>query len=93
MAEEEPYGKSGPKNKEILKSFGKKIGTGKLPNVDVYGIDPNTGKRRKLGAVEIRDAEEERNKGRLVHKTSKMREGGFTKRGGMYKKGYVYSDD
>ena len=75
---EEPYGKSGPKNKEILKSFGKKIGTGK---------------RRKLGAVEIRDAEEERNKGRLVHKTSKMREGGFTKRGGMYKKGYVYSDD
>ena len=23
----------------------------------------------------------------------KMREGGFTKRGGMYKKGYVYSDD
>jgi len=32
-------------------------------------------------------------KGGILNKTYGMKEGGFTKRGGMYKKGYIYSDD
>jgi hypothetical protein len=32
-------------------------------------------------------------KGGILNRTYGMKEGGFTKRGGMYKKGYIYSDD
>jgi len=98
----DPYGK-GPRNKEILKKIG--IGEGKLPNVEFKRRNPDTGKMETLGATEIRNVLEEEKEGRLIRKTSKMfkggilnrtygmKEGGFTKRGGMYKKGYVYSDD
>ena len=81
----DPYGK-GPRNKEILKKIG--IGEGKLPNVEFKRRNPDTGKMETLGATEIRNVLEEEKEGRLIRKTSKMREGGFTKRGGMYKKGY-----
>ena len=87
MAEEKPYGKSGPRNAEILKSFGKKIGTGELPKVKFM----KDGK--ELTASEIHEVKQNRADDSPVYKASKMREGGFTKRGGMYKKGYVYSDD
>tara|TARA_B100000085_G_C18352489_1_gene434931 strand:+ start:184 stop:468 length:285 start_codon:yes stop_codon:yes gene_type:complete len=94
MGSELPFGKSGPRNKEILKSFEKKIGTGELPKVKFM----RDGK--ELDAIGIRDALKEEEEGRLIRKTSKMfkggilnrtygmKEGGFTKRGGMYKKGY-----
>ena len=93
----DPYGK-GPRNKEILKKIG--IGEGKLPNVEFKRRNPDTGKMETLGATEIRNVLEEEKEGRLIRKTSKMfkggilnrtygmKEGGFTKRGGMYKKGY-----
>ena len=93
----DPYGK-GPRNKEILKKIG--IGEGKLPNVEFRRKNPDTGKMEKLDAIEIRKALDEEKEGRLIRKTSKMfkggilnrtygmKEGGFTKRGGMYKKGY-----
>ena len=96
MAEEKPYGKSGPRNKDILN----KIGEGKLPNVEFRRRNPDTGEMEKLDAIGIRKALEEEKEGRLIRKTSKMfkggilnrtygmKEGGFTKRGGMYKKGY-----
>ena len=59
-----------------------------------------TSERKELDAIGIRDALKEEEEGRLIRKTSKMfkggilnrtygmKEGGFTKRGGMYKKGY-----
>ena len=93
----DPYGK-GPRNPEILKKIG--IGEGKLPNVEFKRRNPDTGKMETLGATEIRNVLEEEKEGRLIRKTSKMfkggilnrtygmKEGGFTKRGGMYKKGY-----
>ena len=81
----DPYGK-GPRNKDILKKIG--IGEGKLPNVEFKRRNPDTGKMEKLDAIGIRNVLEEEEEGRLIRKTSKMREGGFTKRGGMYKKGY-----
>ena len=83
MGSELPYGK-GPRNKDILN----KIGEGKLPNVEFKRRNPDTGKMEKLDAIGIRNVLEEEEEGRLIRKTSKMREGGFTKRGGMYKKGY-----
>jgi hypothetical protein len=93
----DPYGK-GPRNPEILKKIG--IGEGKLPNVEFKRRNPDTGKMETLGATEIGDVLKEEKEGRLIRKTSKMfkggilnrtygmKEGGFTKRGGMYKKGY-----
>jgi hypothetical protein len=95
MGSELPYGK-GPRNKDILN----KIGEGKLPNVEFKRRNPDTGKMETLGATEIGDVLKEEKEGRLIRKTSKMfkggilnrtygmKEGGFTKRGGMYKKGY-----
>ena len=85
MGSELPYGK-GPRNKDILKKIG--IGEGKLPNVEFKRRNPDTGKMEKLDAIGIRNVLEDEEEGRLIRKTSKMREGGFTKRGGMYKKGY-----
>ena len=94
MAEEKPYGKSGPRNAEILKSFGKKIGTGELPKVKFM----KDGK--ELPASEIHKVKQNRAdespvykaskmfKGGILNKTYGMKEGGFTKKGGMYKKGY-----
>ena len=95
MGSELPYGK-GPRNKDILN----KIGEGKLPNVKFMRTDPDTGERKELDAIGIRKVLDEEKEGRLIRKTSKMfkggilnrtygmKEGGFTKRGGMYKKGY-----
>ena len=83
----DPYGKSGPRNQEILNKINP-IGEGKLPNVEFKRRNPDTGKMEKLDAIGIRNVLEEEKEGRLIRKTSKMREGGFTKRGGMYKKGY-----
>ena len=86
MGNELPYGK-GPRNKDILNKISP-IGEGKLPNVEFKRRNPDTGKMEKLDAIGIRNVLEEEEEGRLIRKTSKMREGGFTKRGGMYKKGY-----
>ena len=82
----------GKRNKNILKTFDK-IGTGELPNVEFKRKNPDTGKMETLTAPQIYEVKKSEDEGRLIRKTSKMREGGFTKRGGMYKKGYVYSDD
>ena len=94
MGSELPFGKSGPRNKEILKSFEKKIGTGELPKVKFM----RDGK--ELTASEIHEVKQNRAdespvykaskmfKGGILNRTYGMKEGGFTKRGGMYKKGY-----
>ena len=86
MGNELPYGK-GPRNKDILNKISP-IGEGKLPNVEFRRRNPDTGEMEKLDAIGIRNVLDEEKEGRLIRKTSKMREGGFTKRGGMYKKGY-----
>ena len=98
MGSELPYGK-GPRNKDILNKISP-IGEGKLPNVEFRRRNPDTGEMEKLDAIGIRNVLDEEKEGRLIRKTSKMfkggilnktygmKEGGFTKRGGMYKKGY-----
>ena len=98
MGNELPYGK-GPRNKDILNKISP-IGEGKLPNVEFRRRNPDTGEMEKLDAIGIRNVLDEEKEGRLIRKTSKMfkggilnktygmKEGGFTKRGGMYKKGH-----
>ena len=93
----DPYGK-GPRNKDILKKIG--IGEGKLPDVKFMYTDPDTGERKELDAVGIQKVKQNRAdespvykaskmfKGGILNRTYGMKEGGFTKRGGMYKKGY-----